>query len=136
MYDIHARVIQVWDDKQTVILSAGHREEVREGDLFVIYAEGENVTDPDTGEDYGPLEWVKARVYVEHVMPHTCKARTRPHRVSAAEAILGARVAEMYGPTREQQTRFEVHSSQTTHHEAPNMAVVPGDMARRWSEAE
>jgi len=49
-------------------------------DEFVVYAEGEELTDPDTGESLGTLEIVRGRAYAKHVQKRLTTLRSRETR--------------------------------------------------------
>lgn len=68
-----------------VILNAGARDDVAVGMEFVIFSLGEQVTDPDTGEDLGQIELVKGTVEVDHVQDGM--ARAVSNRFSSGNAI-------------------------------------------------
>ena len=63
---IVAKVAAVMDDT-TLVLNAGSHMGVKEGMLFDVVAEHQEITDPDTGESLGRWEVAKARVVVTHV---------------------------------------------------------------------
>lgn len=65
-----------------LILAAGSEEGVEEGMEFVVYSLSDAVTDPDTGEDLGRIEIVKARVIAAHVQERMTVARTKSRTVS------------------------------------------------------
>ncbi|WP_414470396.1 hypothetical protein [Methanobacterium sp. ACI-7] len=52
-------------DEYTVVINKGSEDGVKEGDVFVIYDEGEEIIDI-TGESLGTLEIVKGKVEVDH----------------------------------------------------------------------
>ena len=54
-------------DESTVILNVGAKDGVTSGMRFVIYEEGEEVQDPDTGDSLGAWEVVKGEVAAKHV---------------------------------------------------------------------
>lgn len=59
-------------DAMTLVLNIGQQHGVREGMLFAIVAAHQQITDPDSGEDLGRWEIVKARVVVTHVQQRMC----------------------------------------------------------------
>jgi len=65
-----------------LILAAGSEEGVEEGMEFVVYSLSDTVTDPDTGEDLGRIQVVKARVIAAHVQERMTVARTKSRTVS------------------------------------------------------
>ena len=78
-----------------VALSAGARDGVKEGMVFVIYALGDPIFDPSTGDSLGQLEIVKGRVRVVNVQDKVCQAttlsRTASELVNPLENLLGTR---------------------------------------------
>ncbi len=111
---IEARVAAIIDDT-TVVLNAGYEQGVREGDLFVIFGEHEDIMDPLSGNSLGKWEAVKARVVATHVQERMCTVRapvirekavtdgTRPLSALMIEHSLGH-----YGPRSEEWQRLEV----------------------------
>jgi hypothetical protein len=71
---IHGKVAAIIDDT-TLVLNVGADQGVEEGMAFVVYAEHDEVRDPDTGEALGRWEAVKARVVVTHVQPRLSTVR-------------------------------------------------------------
>ena len=65
-----------------LILAAGSNDGVEEGMEFVVYSLSDAITDPDTGEDLGRVEIVKARVIAAHVQERITVARTKARTVS------------------------------------------------------
>ncbi len=63
---IVAKVAAVMDDT-TLVLNAGSQMGVKEGMLFDVVAQHQEITDPDTGDSLGQWEVAKARVVVTHV---------------------------------------------------------------------
>lgn len=60
-----------------LILAAGAEDGVGDGMEFIVYSLSEPVTDPETGEELGRLEIVKARLIAAHVQDHMTTARTK-----------------------------------------------------------
>ena len=71
---IVAKVAAVMDDT-TLVLNAGSHMGVKEGMLFDVVAEHQEITDPDTGESLGRWEVAKARVVVTHVQERMSTVR-------------------------------------------------------------
>lgn len=80
---IEGRIIRIFSDEE-VLLNVGKTDGVEEGIEFVVYSQGEPVVDPITGEDLGPLETVKGRVKVTHVMPKMSGASTLTYRITTS----------------------------------------------------
>ncbi len=52
-----------------IVINAGLANGIKIGDIFEI---GQSVTDPDTGESLGTLDFIKAKVSVTHVFSKMC----------------------------------------------------------------
>jgi len=92
-----ARVVAVIDHYRCVI-NWGADEEVQPGDRFIIYGLGEQLKDPETGEDLGVLEVVRGKAKVTHIQQRVSTLETyerealpgkRIIRRSALQAYLG-----------------------------------------------
>lgn len=53
------KVIKIVNRSTTIVINGGKGAGIRNGERFLIYALGENISDPDTGESLGQLEIVK-----------------------------------------------------------------------------
>ena len=66
LYSNLAKVAQRIDGYKFVI-NRGSAHGINVGDQFLVFCLGDNISDPDTGEDLGALEIVKGRARVAHV---------------------------------------------------------------------
>lgn len=64
---VHGKIADI-RDKKTVVINKGSEDGVEESMKFMIYREGDNIEDPDTGEDMGTVEIPIARIKPLHVM--------------------------------------------------------------------
>ena len=71
--------------KGEIVLNRGRSHGVRQGMLFEIFPEGEEVWDPDTGETLGTVEDVKAKAEVTEV-----KEKLAIARIFEADSPFGA----------------------------------------------
>jgi hypothetical protein len=66
-----AKVIKRQNDEgdgyMEVVINKGRDDGIKEGQNFVIYKNGEELLDPDSGESLGCLEVVRGRGYAAHV---------------------------------------------------------------------
>lgn len=62
----NAKVVKILNQFE-VVINRGSEAGVSENDVFLVYALGEEVKDPDTGESLGKLEIVRGRAKVTHV---------------------------------------------------------------------
>lgn len=69
MSEAFGKVVKILDARR-VVINRGELDQVGEGDRFLVYALGEEVTDPDTGESLGQIELIKGRAKAVHVQPH------------------------------------------------------------------
>ncbi len=67
-------------DEYSLIINVGRKDGVSEGMVFVVYAEGDEVKDPDTGRSLGKWEIIKGRIVAAHVQEllSMCSARPVP----------------------------------------------------------
>jgi hypothetical protein len=50
-----------------LVINAGSQDGIEEGQRFQVFAMGENISDPDTGESLGTLEIIKGIGRIAHV---------------------------------------------------------------------
>lgn len=62
----HVKVAKVID-KFKVVLNVGKDDGIKLGQDYIIYRQGEDVSDPDTGENLGSFEQVIGRGVITHV---------------------------------------------------------------------
>lgn len=86
---IRGKVIKIIDQYR-VILNVGEGARVKPDMRFIIYDEGDEISDPTNGKSLGKLELVKATVRVEHVQPEFCIAGTIPVSYSYTLDIFSA----------------------------------------------
>lgn len=63
-----------------VVVNAGSNESIHDGDILEVYVPGTEVTDPDTGESLGTLDYVKAKLRVIDVFPRMCVCENRDYQ--------------------------------------------------------
>ncbi len=83
---IHAKVAETLD-RFTVVLNVGLADGVERHMEFVIYEEGPEITDPESGESLGALELVKGRVTVTDVQKQVSVARAETKTISKPSTI-------------------------------------------------
>lgn len=57
-------------DKDNYVIDQGSYNDVKIDDIFIVYIEGEEIIDPDTGNSLGMLEMPKVRCKVTHVQEY------------------------------------------------------------------
>lgn len=76
MNRIEGKVASVLNERE-LVLNIGSEDAVEVGMRFkILYAGGIEITDPDTGEPLGNVEWPKTEVKVVSVQPHMSVGRT------------------------------------------------------------
>lgn len=60
-----------------VVVNAGSNNSIKENDVLEVYQPGQEVTDPETGESLGTLDFVKAKLRVVDVFPKMCVCENR-----------------------------------------------------------
>lgn len=66
-------------------MNRGSSHGVKTGDRFVVFAEGDEVKDPDTGQLLGRIEIVKAHVVAAHVQEKMTTCVAEPHAAEPGE---------------------------------------------------
>jgi hypothetical protein len=93
--EITGRVAKIADESR-LVLNVGSAHGVKPGMHFVVFQEGEDVTDPETGESLGMMELVKAEVIVEHVQDRMCIASAPQIQEDDPDStVLSARLARV-----------------------------------------
>jgi hypothetical protein len=73
---IEGKVASVLNERE-LVLNVGAEEGVEVGMRFkILYAGGIEITDPDTNEPLGNVEWPKTEVKIVSVQPHMAVGRT------------------------------------------------------------
>lgn len=105
------KVAAVVDDT-TLVLNVGGDQGVREGMVFAIAAQYQEISDPDTGESLGNWEVEKARVVVSHVQERMCTVRSPLTRDADPTGTLSAMMVRhsfgLYGHHGEDRQSLEV----------------------------
>ena len=75
VHTVEGKVAKILSETH-VIINVGSMQGIQNGTVFTIYAQGDEVTDPDTGEVLGKWEVPKALVVAVHVQDRlsTCEA--------------------------------------------------------------
>ena len=70
-------------DEYKVVVNAGSNDFIKENDTLEVYEPGQEVTDPDTGESLGTLDFVKGKLRVVDVFPKMCVCENRATETSS-----------------------------------------------------
>ena len=110
-------------DRSTVVINRGSKDGVKLRMKFVIFAEADDVTDPQTGKPLGKWELVKGYVQAAHVQEAmaTCSAAPPPGRAEADQDSTKTLSSEMIAVSRLDRRRSG----------SGKLAVDPSQMAGR-----
>ena len=137
---METRVAKILSNTE-VVLACGSDQQVQTGDEFLIYEEGDTITDPATGQALGSLEILKGRVEVIHVMAKICTARSVKQTITKTRWVNNP-TSKLFGGGffgGPQQESYEVEIIDKLKIEAPDPSyenrrtVKVGDRARRIS---
>lgn len=73
------RIIEVLDPSN-VVVNRGSEHGIHTGQTVVVFAIGQELKDPETGESLGPLEIFRGRGTVIHAQPKVCTVRSTETR--------------------------------------------------------
>lgn len=105
MYD-EFRIVKIIDEYRIVV--DAKCDDVKKGDLLEVYEPGDEIRDPETGELLGTLDYIKAVIEVEDVLPRMCVCRN--HRTKTVPGNTMAIVQAMQGfTTKEVISPLPVH---------------------------
>lgn len=110
-------------DRSMVIVNRGSKDGVKPGMKFVVFAEADDITDPETGKSLGKWELVKGYIQAAHVQEAmtTCSPAPPPGQDEAAEDSTKTLSSEMIAVSRLDRRRPG----------AGELAVDPSQMAGR-----
>ena len=135
---IVAKVAAVMDDT-TLVLNAGSHMGVKEGMLFDVVAEHQEITDPDTGESLGRWEVAKARVVVTHVQEKMSTVRAPLAAEAETSGTLSTLMVRhsfgLYGEREGNRNPLDVRTSRMAGRPAAKPIEV-GDLARSVALAD
>jgi hypothetical protein len=77
---IEGKVAKVISEYE-VVVNQGYSDGIEEDMEFVVYTVGDSIVDPDTGEDLGNFEHVKAKIEPEHIQEHMTIMETAETKV-------------------------------------------------------
>lgn len=110
---IYGKIVKIISDTQ-IIINIGEKDGVKEGMVFIIYDEGEEVKDPLTGESLGKLEIRKGKLTVKQTMPKMSLLETGEKLVKKESALSEATkslkvLLENYQPYRYERVKERIN---------------------------
>jgi hypothetical protein len=122
-------------DETTIVINRGADSGVTEGMRFVIVAEGDDVTDPDTGRSLGTWEVLKGYLRATHVQPKLTVCAAASEALVEQEAAprvaktLSGAMVDVSFPKADADARLNVQSGDMSGR--PNVGPVKvGDTVR------
>ena len=135
---INGKVAALIDDT-TLVLNVGFQEGVQVGMAFVIFAEYQEILDPDSGELLGKWEMVKARVVVDHVQERMCTVRSvlvsEEDRPGTLSAMMVQHSFGQYGQQNAERESLDI-SSRDSRGRPQLQPIALGDGARSVERRE
>lgn len=118
-------------DEHTLVLNLGNSHGVTPGMRFVIYSEGDEITDPASGESLGKLELVKAMVEASHVQENMTIATSLAEEQEEEERpmVLSAVLAQTGRSAARSRSKLYVRTSDISGIRATG-PISKGDLAR------
>lgn len=111
-----------------IVINAGAKQGVHEGDVFEVYAEGQEIVDPDTGEDLGTLDYIKAKVVARDVFH---KMTICVNRETETVPSLSGYLQSVLEGTTEKRLPLRVDAKEISGgFEGINKKIVVGDLVR------
>ncbi|HPA45665.1 MAG TPA: hypothetical protein PLG59_06780 [bacterium] len=84
------QIIRILDDHR-LVANRGSADGWAKGDLLVVFEEGDEILDPQTGQSLGKLELVKAEMEAVHVQEHMSILMARlPHLAEQPHTVMSA----------------------------------------------
>lgn len=121
-----SRIVKIIDEYK-VVVNLGSTS-VSEGDILEVYQPGQEVTDPETGESLGTLDFVKAKLRVIDVFPKMCVCENRDtHQTSLIVNLSKALTYEEKLPLNVQTTDI------SGGYEGLSRKIKVGDLVRKPS---
>ncbi|MHB8995091.1 MAG: hypothetical protein ACYC63_07575 [Armatimonadota bacterium] len=119
------KVLEVYDE-YNLLINMGQEHDICVGDDVIVFAVGEPVVDPDTGESLGNYEWQKARLTVTKVMPRFSEARSQRRQSGGLVTLQFLSTADTV-----KDVAFAVDESVVSkRRDARDMIVRPKDLVR------
>lgn len=127
---ITGKVAQILDASQ-LVLNVGAEHGVTPGLRFVVYEEGNEVKDPETGQTLGSLELVKGVVEALHVQDRITLAVTPKTDRPVPASVLSARLAETTRADSSEERRTELYVNRSQIVGSPKRKPIQvGDLVR------
>lgn len=131
---IRGKVIRVIDEYR-LIIDVGWGDGVTTGMEFIVFEEGEEITDPLEQDRYlGKMEHVKARVEAEHVQKKFSVARSSIFSPSPTLAEISSAMSGVSGYVRGRRVKLAVSPTDICTLVTPDMTIKVGDKARQVRE--
>jgi len=91
---IKGKVARILNEFQ-LVLNVGGKQGVKQGMAFIVYEEGDEIKDPDSGESLGKMEIVKGEMVASHVQDALCVVQSKEAQQAEKPTVLSAKLAEV-----------------------------------------
>ncbi|MEH7850189.1 hypothetical protein [Rhizobium laguerreae] len=125
-YKNFPRVIKVIDD-YNIVINRGSEHKVALNSRFLVFGAGEQLSDPDTGEDLGVLELVRGKARVTHVQAKISTLTSDEFAITPGKKRTIKRQGAMWTITNQPQIEEVVEGEER--HQA-ELGAKTGDYAR------
>lgn len=89
------------------VVNAGNNHGIKRGMYCIVYGEGQEIFDPNTGESLGLLELLRGRAVVTQVQEKMCVIKACKHRVKTAFIAVAFAMGERFEDDDIKFTNFE-----------------------------
>jgi hypothetical protein len=122
-------------DDQRLIINLGMEQGVSCGDQFIVYEEGDQINDPQSGESLGGLELVKTILEAVHVQEKMALVMPIRKETTTQSTVLSATLAQTHTTTPSSSNdiyrdRLNVQKNQTKGLKQVNGTISIGDKIR------
>jgi hypothetical protein len=136
---INGKVAAIKGD-YVIVINKGYDDGVEEDMRFIVFEEGEEITDPDTNEPLGKLEYIKAKVIVKYPSKKFSWAETYETQAVPGMSSVVAAVAAMSSiGTRYERVKLPLGTNYELTQHIPDISTVSpfvkiGDLVRQIVE--
>ncbi|MEA0565568.1 hypothetical protein ABC382_22770 [Lysinibacillus sp. 1P01SD] len=120
------KVVMILDKDLRLVMNKGSDDDVKLGDVYLVFELGDTLYDPDTFENLGQLELVKGRGKVIHVQ----------EKVATLETIETEKITHRSSPNSFSRVLNPLAASGSSTEEIPKPFLYPkvGDLLKKISK--
>lgn len=87
-----------------IVVNAGAKDGIKSGDILEVFVVGQMVNDPDTNEELGTLDFIKAEIEIETVYPNMCICTNSIKTSNNPMSALSKAALSLYAEKKEPET--------------------------------